>query len=379
MPHRPTLAAVFVLVLASALAACASLEGEVEVNVQRTTLTPTPSPTPTLTPTATPSPTPTAAPPPAASALPPLTLPADESPHSYAVEWWYFNAHFASEDGARYTLHDTVFKVELFEQQAYVRQIGLVDAAAGYVSGELSGFAEVVSAPGDFEVAIDGALMSGAGGETYRLRADVDGYAYDLTLRATTEPLLHRGAGLVDFREAGITYYYTRPRLAISGTLTPPGGAPASVTGLAWLDKQWGNFQPIAVEWDWASLQLDDGTDLMVSSLYELGGPLIDRYATLRRPGEPARTLMQDEIAFTPEEAEWTSPETGTAYRTAWRVKAPSEDISLTLRPLAEDSEFIGDALPIAYWDSGVDALDDAGNVVGQGFVELNWAMGSAR
>ena len=370
--RRSALAAAVLALAVYAVAACASP-------------TPTPTPTPTPAPTATPAPTPTATPAPtpiiptSARELPPLTLPADESPHSYAVEWWYFNAHFASEDGARYTLHDTVFKVELFAQQAYVRQIGLMDVNAGYFSGERSGFAGTASAPGDFEAAVDGTLMSGAGGETYRLQADVDGYAYDLTLRATTEPLLHRSVGMVDFKRAGITYYYTRPRLALSGTITPPGGEPSRVTGLAWLDKQWGNFQPVAVEWDWTSLQLDDGTDLMVSSLYELGGPLIDRYATLRRPGEPARTLSQDEVAFTPEEAAWTSPDTGTAYRTTWRVDAPGEGISLLLRPVGVGSEFIGDALPVAYWDAGVDALDAEGNVVGQGFVELNWAQGSAR
>lgn len=327
----------------------------------------------------TPTPTPAPAFAPAERELPPLTLPADESPHDYAVEWWYFNAHFASGDGARYTLHDTLFKVELFAQQAYVRQIGLTDVNEGHVSGEKSGFAEVVSAPGDFEAAMGGALMSGEGGETYRLRADVEGYAYDLTLIATTEPLLHQGDGLVDFRDAGTTYYYTRPRLALSGTLTPPGGEPESVIGLAWLDKQWGDFQPIAVEWDWTSMQLDDGTDLMVSSLYELGGPLIERYATLRRPGEPARTLTAGEVAFTPGAAEWVSPETGTAYRVDWRVEAPGEGLSLTLRPVAEDAEFIGDALPIAYWESGMDVLDGAGNVIGQGFVELNWARGARR
>ena len=371
--RRPALAAAS-LALAAALAACSSP-------------TPTPTPTPTATPTPTPAPTATPAPTPTpASAfapaqreLPPITLPDDESPNDYAVEWWYFIAHFASDDGARYTLHDTVFKVELFAQQAYVRQIGLADVSKGYFPVEQSGFAEVVSEPGDFEIAVDGGLIAGTGGETYRLRADVDGYAYDLTLRATTAPLLHQGDGIVDFRRAGQTYYYTRPRLALSGTLAPPGGEPVPVTGLAWMDKQWGDFQPIAVEWDWTGLQLDDGTDLMISTLYELEGPLIERYATLRRPGEPARTLTADEIAFTPDAAEWVSPETGTAYRTNWRVEAPGEGLSLTLRPLVEDAEFIGYALPIAYRESGVDALDAAGNVVGQGFVELNWARGARR
>ena len=54
----------------------------------------------------------------------------------------------------------------------------------------------------------------------------------------------------------------------------------------------------------------------MVSSLYEREGPLIERYATFRRPGQPQRTLLEDEVSFTPGEPVWRSPVTGTAYRT---------------------------------------------------------------
>ncbi|MXW31144.1 MAG: carotenoid 1,2-hydratase, partial [Chloroflexi bacterium] len=77
---------------------------------------PTPTPTPTATPVPTPTPTATATPFPVPTPVPlsdhpPLTLPADESPHAYLVEWWYFNAHFTSEEQERYALHDVVFRI----------------------------------------------------------------------------------------------------------------------------------------------------------------------------------------------------------------------------------------------------------------------------
>ncbi len=346
---------------------------------------PTPTPTPTATPTPAPTPTATATPfpiptPLPLSDLPPVTLPADESPHTYLVEWWYFNAHFTSEEQERYALHDVVFRIREPSTgvAAHVRHIGL-GAGAGYAHEELFEVAAPVeTAAGDFELAVQGSLMAGSGGETYILRAEAGGYAYDLTLRSTAEPLLHQG-GLVDFDYAGVTYYYTRPRLALTGTLTLPDGSTTGVSGLAWLDKQWGDFQPVAVEWDWTSIQLDDGTDLMVSSLYDREGPLIERYATLRRPGQPARTLLADEVSLTPGGPVWRSPVTETAYRTHWNVEVPGERLSLMLRPLEEESEYRSETIGVTYWEAGVDVLDPSGEVVGQGFVELNWARGRER
>ena len=346
---------------------------------------PTPTPTPTATPTPAPTPTATATPfpiptPLPLSKLPALTLPADESPHTYLVEWWYFNAHFTSEEQERYALHDVVFRIREPSTgvAAHVRHIGL-GAGAGYAHEELFEVAAPVeTAAGDFELTVQGSLMTGSRGETYILRAEAGGYAYDLALRATTEPLLHQG-GLVDFDYAGVTYYYTRPRLALTGTLTLPDGSTTGVSGLAWLDKQWGDFQPVAVEWDWTSIQLDDGTDLMVSSLYDREGPLIERYATLRRPGQPARTLLADEVSFTPGDPVWRSPVTETAYRTHWNVEVPGEELFLMLRPLEEESEYRSETIGVTYWEAGVDVLDPSGEVVGQGFVELNWARGRER
>ena len=349
---------------------------------------PTPTPTPTATPAPPPTPTPTATPTPfplptpiPLSELPPLTLPADESPHAYLVEWWYFNAHLTTEGQERYALHDVIFRIrEPFSGVvAHVRHIGLGGVAEGYAHSELFEVAAPVeTTSGDFELAVQDTLMAGADGEVYTLRAEAGGYAYDLTLRATTEPLLHQG-GLVDFDYAGVTYYYTRPRLTLSGDLTLPDGSTMNVTGTAWFDKQWGDFQPVAVEWDWASIQLDDGTDLMLSSLYQREGALIERYATLRRPGEPSRTLHVDEFSFTPGEPVWRSPVTETAYRTHWNVAIPGEGLSLMLRPLEEESEYRSETVGVTYWEAGVDVLDPSGEVVGQGFVELNWARGRER
>lgn len=331
-------------------------------------------PTPTPTPAATPTPP---------YGLPPLKLPADEAPHDFQTEWWYFNAHFTDDEGARYALHDVVFQVQQLGsgRTLYVRQIGLADATRRTHSNAerlRTADSPLEAEPGDFEIVIGDGMMSGDGGELYRLVGSARGISYDLTLTlagddSASSALLHDDDGLVDFGEAGVTYYYSRPRLELFGTLTTADG-PRTVSGLAWMDKQWGDFQPVAVFWDWASVQLDDGTDLMLTSLADTNRDPVDVYATLRRPGGDTRRLSAAEFTFEPLADEWVSEATGTEYRTRWRVEVPDEDLAFTLEPLVVESEFASAFLGVVYWEAGVDVVDDAENRIGQGFIELNWA-----
>jgi predicted secreted hydrolase len=326
---------------------------------------------------ATPTPTPT---PP--HGLPPLALPADEAPHAFATEWWYFNVHLAGPAGARFTLHDVLFQVRepASGRALYVRQQGLTDVGAGtHVEGERLRSAEAVPAGPANGFAFDVAgAFTGADGERFRLAGTVDGYAYDLALSSQAPALVHDADGLVDSGPAGITYYYSRPRLEVSGTLTPPGGAPVRVAGLGWYDKQWGDFVPVAVAWDWASVQLDDGTDLMVSVLWDGGWGLVDAYATLRRAGGQTLRLGDEDFTFAPVGADaWESPRTGTRYPTRWRFTAPAHGLDLTLAPAVVASETASAVLGVAYWEAGVDVRDGQGARVGQGFVELSWPRGT--
>jgi predicted secreted hydrolase len=334
--------------------------------------------TPTPTPTATPQPTPT---PP--YGLPPLSLPADEAPHDFQTEWWYFNVHLRAGTGHQFSLHDVVFQVQELAsgRTLYVRQVGFANAAdSSHVSGErlLTAQAPLASDEASFEIDFGDSLIAGEGGTSYRLTGGAGGSTYDLTLQSEAAPLVHDDDGLVDFREAGVTYYYSRPRLAATGTVTLPGGTTHDVTGLGWFDKQWGNFQPVAVGWDWASVQLDDGTDLMLSRLFDDSQQAIDVYATLREPGGEAQRLGADDFTFTPLEGGWPSERTGTTYATRWHVTVPGSAIAFDLEPLIVKSEFVSAVLGVTYWEAGVVAVDRQGQRIGQGFVELNWPRGTA-
>ena len=107
------------------------------------------------------------------------------------------------------------------------------------------------------------------------------GMGLDLTLHATKPPALHDRDGWIDFGAAGGSYYYSRPAMDATGTLTLDGRTFA-VDGAGWFDHQWGDFISIGGGgWDWFAVNLDDGTDLTLSLVRDADGtyPLV--YGTL--------------------------------------------------------------------------------------------------
>ncbi len=320
--------------------------------------------------------------------LPPLALPADEAAHAFQTEWWYFNAHLMTvpdenteSSPRRWALHQVLFQVRATEsgRTLYVGQVGLTDVGAGtHATGERLRTEEAslpVLADG-FRFELADWLFEGVGGSEYRLRGDAQGTAFNLVLRSMAPPLLHGQAGLVDFGAAGVSYYYSRPRLAVSGTVTQDDGLITIVEGTAWLDKQWGDFQPVAVGWDWASVQLDDGRDLMLSRLFNLYGAPIETYATLSR-ADGAVGLDETQFSFEAVKGHaWVSEATGAAYPTRWRVAVPGEDLDFELVPLVSASEFRSAGLGVVYWEAGADAVSADGQRIGQGFLELTGRAG---
>ena len=110
---------------------------------------------------------------------------------------------------------------------------------------------------------------------------------------------LHDEDGYVDFGPAGGSYYYSRPKMTATGTLTLDGET-FPVTGTAWFDHQWGDFISVGGGgWDWFAVNLDDGTDLTLSLVRAADGsyPLI--YGTLTRPDGSTEHLPRE--AFTVE------------------------------------------------------------------------------
>ena len=62
------------------------------------------------------------------------------------------------------------------------------------------------------------------------------------------------------------------------------GGRRQTVTGEAWLDREWSStlMDPAAVGWDWVGLNLDDGGALMAFQMRDKAGRALWAGGTLR-------------------------------------------------------------------------------------------------
>jgi predicted secreted hydrolase len=102
------------------------------------------------------------------------------------------------------------------------------------------------------------------------MTASEDGVSLDLRLDAGKPVVFQgdRGLSQKGAEPGNASYYYAHTRLPASGTVVIDGETFA-VSGLAWMDREWSTsaLSGDQVGWDWFSLQLDDGWEVMVYQL----------------------------------------------------------------------------------------------------------------
>jgi predicted secreted hydrolase len=284
----------------------------------------------------------------------PIVFPRDAGPHDALTEWWYVTGHLAAEDGHRYGFEFTIF--QLHRQGAptgYLAHYAISDIDDGRFRHEARSVSQAVPSS-SFPLQVGGWTFSGK--DTIDAQMDSAPWTLHLMLADEKRPVLHNG-GYLDLGGGGGSYYYSRTRLNASGTLNG-----TLVTGIAWMDHQWGNFLVTDdLVWDWYSVQLDDQTELMVYVLRTLG-LVLGTY--VHADGS------QDELTAVQVEAtgSWTSPHTGATYPSGWQLTLP-DGRALSLTPLLQDQElyFPGQG-GLPYWEGAVGVSGDAS---GQAYVEL--------
>jgi predicted secreted hydrolase len=207
----------------------------------------------------------------------------------------------------------------------------------------------------------------------WQMRAEDSGQALALTLRSPKPPVLHGDGGLSQLTNVvgNAFYYLSLTRLETEGSLTIKGQT-FDVRGLSWMDQEFGTtgLGPQAVGWDWFSIQLSDGRELMFFQIRQKDGsvePLSS--GTLVNPDGTTRHLARAQVNVEVLDR-WTSPASRAVYPARWVITIPSENISLTLRPYVLDQEM---RVSSTYWEGAVEisGLSGGVQVQGSGYVEL--------
>ena len=326
----------------------------------------------------------------------PFVLPTDHGAHfDYQTEWWYYTGNVVAANGERFGFQLTFFRrglspgpppeaPGLASNQVYFAHFAITDVAAGrHTAAERfsRGAGDLAGASGEpFAVWLEDwrADSLNADGSAVRLvaRDAASSLSLDIVLRATKPLVAHgdRGLSAKSDEPGNASHYIGYTRMAARGqigsadaTAGPSDERAMDVTGEAWFDHEWSTsaLGAGAVGWDWFSLQLDDGRELLHFQIRREDGEVEPASGgTLVEPDGRTRRLSRDDVRIEVLRR-WTSPDTGATYPSRWRLAVPSEGLDLAVEPWLEAQEM---RTSFVYWEGAVRVT---GTASGKGYVEL--------
>jgi len=239
-----------------------------------------------------------------------FSFPADHGAHDgFRIEWWYVTANLKDQQGNEFGVQWTLFRSAL---KPLAEQAGWAD-------------------------------------QTIWL-----GHA------AVTSSTVHHAAER--YARGQASYYYSQPFFQASGTLQINGQS-YTVSGPAWLDREWSS-QPLTANqtgWDWFSLHLDSGEHVMLYRMRQKDGAPYLTGTWIAADGQ-AETLRSSQIQLTPQE---TSKVAGRAMPVKWSISIPDKHLDITLDALNPNAWM---NLRIPYWEGPVHI---SGSHPGQGYLEM--------
>ncbi|MCK8463160.1 iron ABC transporter permease [Aliiroseovarius sp. S1339] len=305
---------------------------------------------------------------------PSFSFPADHGPHpDYRIEWWYLTANLNGPDGTQYGLQWTLFRSALApgegqgwrSPQIWFAHAAVTTPSKHFVTERFArggiGQAGVEADP--FRAWIDEWTLEGADFDDLTLTARGVDFGYDMSLTAEGPLVFHGEKGFsVKSAEGQASYYYSQPFFRIEGTLALPTGD-VSVTGDAWLDREWSS-QPLSESqtgWDWFSLSFEGGSKLMGFQLRQTDGSLFSSSTWIAPDGT---TTAYPNGAFRAEPLAQTVVENRNVP-TRWQVTLPQHGVDVTVTALNPDA-WMG--LTIPYWEGPVYV---SGSHTGRGYLEM--------
>ena len=320
-------------------------------------------------------------------------FPRDHGAHpDFKTEWWYFTGGLRAADGREFGYELTWFREGVMPQlpdgasRFIVRDFKFAHFAISDIGAGRFFFSQKISrgaygeagngdgSPGPLAWIDDWRLTVEPGG-VWRIAAEQSGRVLELRVTPLKAPVIEGEQG-ISRKGAGAGHascYYSYTRMKTEGRLTLPGAPPVAVTGETWFDHEWATNQLDADEagWDWFSVQLSDGTELMLYRMRLKNGQADPASSGTWTDRDGAVVyLKKDDFKLTPLEW-WKSPATAGNYPIRWRVEIPRLKMDLDFTTPLKDQEL---ALPsLVYWEGLIHAVGTVAGapLTGHGYLEL--------
>jgi predicted secreted hydrolase len=325
-------------------------------------------------------------------------FPRDHASHpDYKIEWWYYTGNVAAKDGRRFGYQVTFFRVGINAAPTNpskwaLRDLFMTHLAVSDPSGKRYRYAERLSRGGPglagadtdrYHVWNDDWTASLDEHNRHVLHASDKGTGLDLVLDEGKAPVI-QGIGGISQKGAqagNASHYYSLTRMPTRGTLTIDGER-VEVSGESWMDHEFGTsfLEPGQLGWDWLSIQLNDGRELM---LYQLrrGDGSRDPHSSGTLIGADGRTthLAVGDFSLAPAGPTFKS-QNGAVYPTAWTITVPSQKLDLRVTtPLDNQELSLEGSTGVAYWEGLIDIAGTGSGkpLNGRGYLEMTGYHGS--
>ncbi|MEO8682658.1 MAG: lipocalin-like domain-containing protein, partial [Vicinamibacterales bacterium] len=301
-------------------------------------------------------------------------FPRDHASHpENKIEWWYYTGNLQATDGRRFGYQVTFFRVGVDAAPANpskwaIRDLFMTHLAVSDVKGQRYRFAQKLTRGGPG--------LAGADADRYHvwnedwtgtldasgrhvLRAQSREAAVDLVLDEGKAPVIHGLDGISQkgAKNGNASHYYSLTRMPTRGTLAVDGER-VEVAGESWMDHEFGTtfLEPEQRGWDWLSIQLADGRELMLYQLRRADGSRDPRSSgtLVARDGRTTH-LSNADFTLTAGRDVFKSPN-GAQYPITWTLGVPSQQLDLRITtPLSNQELSLEHSTGVAYWEGLID------------------------
>ena len=327
-----------------------------------------------------------------------LQFPRDHASHpEYRVEWWYYTGNLESDDGRRYGYQVTFFRVGIDPEPSspsrwavrdlFMAHLAVTDLDRGrhLVDERLNRAGVGWAGARDDRLEVwneDWRLTVEGRDHILELRSDDGSFGVDLRLVEDRAPVLHgqRGFSQKGSTEGNASHYYSMTRMPTRGVLRVDGET-IGVQGASWMDHEFGTsfLEPAQQGWDWFSLQLEDGTDIMVYQLRQRDGTVHPNSSgTLVTSAGETQALSAGDYRLDAGRV-WVSGTSEARYPVEWRVSIPSALLDLEVRAALDAQELhTAESTGVTYWEGAVvvSGTRDGEAVAGRGYLEMTGYAG---
>ena len=222
--------------------------------------------------------------------------------------------------------------------------------------------------------------------DRYTLRLEGNEVKLHITGEASAPPVLMNGQGQTLFIDVD-QYEYAFPAMTTTGSITRQD-ATIKVTGISWLDRQWGDLPDFfkgssagaesfdSMNWLWSNVQLDNGTNIALGQVRDIRNRKLFLGLTAVDPAGTHLVLNRAEPIETSDY--WTSPATGRRYPTRCVFRAPQTQTELIIEVPYKDQEIVSKLGGLTKYEGAalISGTHQGQPVTGRGYLELvgHWA-----